>query len=156
MSTDLGSHLPSDLAAALQDPALENVAVPVVTVDRQGFPHVALLSFLEICPHRHERLAFFLPPGSRTAGFLQKSGQCTLLFATESFVFYLKGTVRFAGLMEGLVVFVFRIQTALEDRPSKDEQDTYLTSALRFQAPAAEMERRRGLRRRVGEQLGAG
>ncbi len=155
MATELGSRLPQDLQAALEDSTFETLAVPLLTTDRQGYPHVALLSFLELIPCRRERLAFFIHPGSRTASFLQKNRICTLIFAGEHFAYYLKGAVRFVGLIEGVVVFVFTVETALQDRPGHAEEDTFLISGLRFKAPESEIGRRRSLREKVASQLSA-
>ncbi len=155
MATEVGSNLPPDLVAALQDPAFENLAVPLLTTDRHGYPHVALLSTLEFALYRKDRLAFFVHPGSRTAVFLQRNKICTLVFAGESFVYYVKGNASFTALVGGVVVFLFSVHMTLQDHPSESEQDTYLSSGLRFKAPPSEMERRRALRGNVVAQLNA-
>lgn len=153
MATELGGTLPLELLSALADPAFENLAVPLLTTDRQGFPHVALISFLEIVPYRSERLAFFVYSGSRTAIFLQRNRICTLVVACKEFVYYLKGKTHPLGQIAGVVLFLFTLQTALQDHPSDAEGPAFLTSGLRFQAPDAEMERRRQLRRKMADEM---
>ncbi|HSR68855.1 MAG TPA: pyridoxamine 5'-phosphate oxidase family protein [Acidobacteriota bacterium] len=145
MSRELGTRIPSDLAGRISSPEPAAKAVPLISLDGQGFPHVALLSYFEIFLLR-EQVYFFIQSASRTARNLERAQKCTLIFAHRDFIYYLKGRVRRVGVR--LPQTLYRIETASisEDFPAADESEAVLTSGIRFHSDAEDTRRRLRLR----------
>jgi hypothetical protein len=93
MSRSLGSQLPPDLFNRLAGRDLESVASKVIqifTVDADGWPHPALLSYFEVVARDagHIRLATYVT--STTSGNLRRSGKLTLVIIDERVAYYVK------------------------------------------------------------------
>src|SRR5438874_732311 len=93
MSKALGSRLPADLLARLDGGDLEAVAskvIPIFTVDADGWPHPALLSYFEVVATdpSHVRMATYA--NSTTSGNLRRSGKLTLVVIDARVAYYVK------------------------------------------------------------------
>lgn len=148
MSREIGSLLPPEILREVTrlQPRLQ--AVPLTTVDDRGFPHVALLSYLEFFV-QSGHLHLYLSATSRSAEFLRRRGICTLIFVEESFAYYVKARGRELGIHTGQALFRLVIESVLEDTPAGDEADARLLSGIRFARSDRELEERLALRRRL-------
>ncbi|HSR50401.1 MAG TPA: pyridoxamine 5'-phosphate oxidase family protein [Acidobacteriota bacterium] len=152
MARELETRIPPDLVGRLSEEPPECRALPLISLDMQGYPHVALLSYFEVLLWR-EKLHFYIGKGSRSAGNLDKRGKCTLVFAHRDFVYYLKGMARRVAEADSQTVFSFQPVSVSEDFPTPEEGQAALTSGIRFQADQDSLERRLQLRRRVSSRL---
>ena len=95
MSKALGSELPEELVQDLngQDLAAKwSKTIPLVTVDGDGFPHFAILSYGEILAEGPGRLRIGLYPNSSTTRNIQARPKLSLLVVLGDSVYYVKGT----------------------------------------------------------------
>ena len=139
MSTLLGNELGGILLARLsgQDRPPGDVAVPVCTVDEQGFAHPALLSYGEISAPSPRRLRVIVHAGSRTAANLHRDGRLTLFFVDESVTEYVKARAIGLGtaVPSSQAAFAFELEVAAVYRDAADtarEPGAAITSGIRF------------------------
>lgn len=146
MSRLLGDELSGTLLARLAGAprqAPNDLAVPICTVDEEGFPHPALLSYPEITAPSPTRLRVAVHSGSRTAGNLHRDGRLTLFFVDEAVTRYVKARVIGLGVAvpaaSGEFAFELEITAVYEDEvdPTR-EPDAHIVSGIRFRRhPAA-------------------
>ena len=148
VARNVGTEIPDRIVAEIQrDPPLPE-AIPLVSVDPEGFPHVALLSYYELFL-QDGVLGFFVHDGSRSGRFLRAGRPCTLLFVNPDFVIYVKGRARWREDRESCSIFQLQVEAVLEDSPLPEEGDVFLTSGIRFGSGEASLENRARLRRRM-------
>ena len=153
MSRHLGSALPAKLVAELDKDKPPLRAVGLVSIDPDGFPHAALLSYFELV-HLQGRLLFFMGASSRSASYLAQRASCTLLFVDSDFVYYVKCLAEYLSESNSQAVFQTRVIAVLEDAPSSQESGSVLQSGIRFSEDVADSERRLRLRDRVMAAIG--
>jgi len=139
MSTPLGSTLPpalrDRLAGGTAMPA--GTAVPICTIDPDGFPHPAMLTHADIAAPGPDRLRVVLYGGTRTAKHLADDGRITLIFVDEHGAHYVKARADAAPQPDpsrpGFCVADLRIASVLEDVPDPArEGGTVIVSGIRF------------------------
>lgn len=148
VARNVGVEIPERIIAEIRKDPPVSEAVPLVSVDPEGYPHVALLSYLELFL-QDGSLCFFVHVGSRTGRFLKSGRRCTLLFVNRDYVVYVKGRARWQGDRESCSVFRLRVEAVLEDSPLPEEGDVFLQSGIRFGAGEEWLESRVRLRRRM-------
>lgn len=97
--------LPDPVVRLLKQPVSAGTraqAFPFVTVDEAGFPHVALLSSVEVSVGPHDDLHVVLA-GAGTRANLTRSGQATLLAVEGTTAHSLKVRLRRSLELEGLL-----------------------------------------------------
>jgi hypothetical protein len=116
---------------------LECTAVPVCTVDSDGLPHPAMLSYAELAADDERLLRAAVYGGSSTARHLRQQGKITLLFVDPDGTYYVKARV--AGLdtphptAPGVVVFPLAVVAVLADAvDTSREPAAVITSGIRF------------------------
>src|SRR5262245_53297245 len=95
MSRSLGSELPADMLDRLSGRDLEAVASKVIqifTVDAQGWPHPALLSYFEVVAIDSRRIRLATYGSSTTSSNMRRSGKVTLVVVDTRVACYVKGT----------------------------------------------------------------
>ena len=148
VARSVGTGIPERIVAEIRrDPPLPE-AVPLVSVDPEGFPHVALLSYYELFLQDGD-LRFFVHNGSRSGRFLKSGRPCTILFVNRDFVVYVKGRARWREDRESCSIFGLQVEAVLEDSPLPEEGHVFLTSGIRFGADETSLESRARLRRRM-------
>ena len=148
MARNVGTEIPERIVAEIRRDPPVTVAVPLISVDPEGYPHVALLSYFELFL-QDGSLGFFVHEGSRTGRFLKSGRRCTLLFVNRDYVVYVKGRARWKGDRESCSVFRLRVEAVLEDSPLPEEGEVFLQSGIRFGAGEEWLEKRARLRRRM-------
>ena len=148
VARNVGTEIPGRIIAAIRQDPPRQEAVPLISVDPGGFPHVALLSYYELFL-QEGALCFFVHDGSRSGRFLKTGRRCTLLFVNPDFVVYVKGRARWRGDRESCSLFRLRVEAVLEDSPLPEEGDVFLQSGIRFGADETSLASRARLRRRM-------
>ncbi len=131
MSKALGNELPAELQDDLngQDlPSKWSKTIPLVTVDANGFPHFAILSYGEILAAGPRDLRIGLYPNSTTTRNIQARPAVGLLIVLGDSVYYLKGTAS-EKPAKGVVRFDIAIEQVLVD----NEPGARITSGIGFE-----------------------
>ncbi len=149
MSIQLPARVPRRLLDWLNGAEPQSTAIPLVTIDEVGFPHIAILSWFEVIAVEAE-ICFFLREGTHSAGNLLKR-PATLLLITPEFVLYLKGRAALLFSQFGHDVFRFDLHAVLKDHPAVEESGTRITSAISFRDDLPVRRERLRLRRKLAE-----
>lgn len=122
MATLLGSQLPEELMSRLGERRREmaGTAVPICTVDVDGFPHPAMLSYGELAADSPGGIRAAIYGASTTARNLRTRQLLTLLFVDEGLTCYVKARVSGAEVPHpsaaGVAVFPCAVEAVLIDR----------------------------------------
>ena len=122
MATVLDRRLPDEVMTRLQADrsAMEGIAVPICTIDAEGFPHPAMLSYGELAADGPDAFRAAVHGSSTTARNLRARQKLTLLFVDAGVTCYVKARV--AGdetphhSVSGVVVFPCAVESVLVDR----------------------------------------
>ncbi|MBV8083615.1 MAG: pyridoxamine 5'-phosphate oxidase family protein [Chloroflexi bacterium] len=131
MSTALGNELPQELIddlSARNLPAKWSKTIPLVTIDANGFPHFAILSYGEIVATGPRELRLGLYPNSSTTRNIQARPNVALLIVSRDAVYYVKGAA-VEKPAEGLVRFDVSVEAVLVD----NEPGARITSGIGFE-----------------------
>lgn len=143
MSKEVGPELPDDLFHALWDEDVSRQsgkAIVVVTVDPDGRPHPALLSFREVGARNRSTLRVVTHSNSRTTDNMRLNGIITLVFVDERMVYYVKGDAKEipfvrAGTSQHYATMDMKVHQVLQDFVGADEAGSYITSGITFRRP---------------------
>jgi hypothetical protein len=146
MARSVGSRLPASLVERLSQRDLANhlgVALPFVTVDRDGRPHVMLVSYLEVRAYDSGTLGLVVQTRSASARNLAERGVGTLLILEPDAVVYVKtrlvdGPLDVAGA-DALGYFLLGVDDVLEDAAAEWEAGMRVTGAVTY-APLPELD----------------
>jgi hypothetical protein len=131
MSTALGNQLPQPLLDELNAKDLGSKwskAIPLVTIDANGYPHFAILSYGEILAAGPRELRIGLYPNSSTTRNIQARPNVSLLIVLGDSVYYVKGTAS-EKPAEGVVRFEVAVEEVLVD----NEPGARITSGIGFE-----------------------
>ena len=151
VSRNIGSQLPLDLLSELSKESPRPSAIPLISVDQDGLPHVALVSYFELFLVRR-RLHFFIHRSSRTTKFLRTRRSCTLAFVHMDYVYYVKGWARWLHDSEQRSVFRLQVESVMQDFPTVDERSVSLKHGIRFEGEEADIHERIKIREMVRSQ----
>jgi hypothetical protein len=138
--------LPGALVARLSQrdlPARLGVAMPFVTVDRQGRPHVMILSYLEVRAYDPGTLGLVIQARSTSARNLAERRAGTLLILEPDAVIYVKTRAVDGPLAVaddgnlGLGYFLLAVEEVLEDAAADWEGGLRITGAVTYGPPPA-------------------
>ena len=144
MSRSHGNVLPPALVERLAQRDLTRrlgIALPFVTVDRDGRPHPMLLSYLEVRAYDPGTLGLVILGRSGSARNLAERGTGTLLIVEPEAVFYVKtraldGPLPVAGAGDlGLGFFLLAVDEVLEDAAAEWEGGMRITEPVRYAPP---------------------
>jgi hypothetical protein len=138
MSRLVGKELTAELFDRLRGEEVSSKtgkAIVIVTVDQNGWPHAAMLSYYEVVAKNSSRIDLAIGKTSTTSKNLRRSGKITLLVTDSGMNYYLKGKAReIKESMEGvpfMSLFRVEIEQILEDQ----EPDAVITSGVTFSRP---------------------
>jgi hypothetical protein len=142
MARSLGARLSPALVDRLSQRDLERrlgVALPLITVDREGRPHPMLLSYLEVRAYDSGTLGLVIQAPSTSARNLVERGAGTLVIVEPDAVVYVKtrvvdGPLDVAGL-DTLGYFLLVVEDVLEDAAADWESAVRITGSVTY-APA--------------------
>jgi hypothetical protein len=140
MSLSIGRLLDERLLALLGAEdlgALMGHAIAIATLDGEGRPHPALLSFGEVRAFDRSTLRIATWDDTRTTENLRSRGAITLFVVEAGFVAYLKGRAEEMArprAVPGLARFGVQIEDILVDEVDEtQEQGARVTSGIRFE-----------------------
>lgn len=116
-----------------------NEVVVLCTVDKAGYPHFSLLSFLDVAVATDKKIVFAVGKSSSTAKNMIDRGRATFSFwmdANLGSLVYLKGKVRHSRFqtasVEGFETtpFIMNLQSVLEDASPKSKVLSTLTYGM--------------------------
>src|SRR5919198_4673701 len=152
MTQFVKDELPDDLYGRLRGNDLEAYADKVIllsTVDAEGWPHPAMLSYFEVVAldRRHVRLASYGSSG--TADNMRRNGKATLSIIDERLAYYVKGGVReFRREMRSSPHnsgFDLRVERVLADAANEEyEAGAYVTGGVTYHNPDPSAEAAKG------------
>ena len=161
MARFISKELPDDLYRRLSGEDLEACAEKVIlisTVDANGWPHPAMLSFFEVVAkdRRNIRLAPYKDSGSTEN--MRRNGKLTISIIDERVVYYVKGSVeelqREMSCSPHTSKLNLRVEQVLVDQANEQlEAEAYVASGVTYTNPhlAAELSRARGVLRELLE-----
>ena len=139
MATLLGSHLPEELMSRLgvRGTEMAATAVPICTVDAEGFPHPAMLSYDELAAESPNTIRAAVYGGSTTARNLRKRHLLTLLFVDAGLTCYVKARVSGDEAPHpgapGVAIFPCAVEAVLIDRvDTSREPAATITTGITF------------------------
>ena len=131
MSKALGNRLPAELVQDLDGRDLASKwgrTIPLVTVDGDGFPHFAILSYGEILAAGGSELRIGLYPNSSTTRNIQARPRLSLLVVLGDSVYYVKGAAN-----ERPAPGVVRFDVAVEQVLVDNEPGARITGGIGFE-----------------------
>lgn len=138
MSQVIGKELTEDLFQRLSGEDVTSKLgkiIVLVTVDQQGWPHPAMLSYYEVVAKNRSRIDLAIGKASTTGKNLRRTGKVTLLVTDSGVNYYLKGNAHeLSETMEGvsfMSLFRAEIDQILEDQ----EPGAVITSGVTFHRP---------------------
>ena len=146
MSRSIGRELPESLWSRLNGsnlPSCLGKAFLITTVDPNGFPHAALLSYGEVVAVDRSRLRMAMYEGSRSVTHLKTNGKLTVSLVEEGLAYYVKGRaapIPAVPQYPRLARFEIRIEEILEDQTPEEEAGTRITGGITFQPPKGDAE----------------
>ena len=139
MSDDIGNRLPDDLFNILrnEDVTLEQGrAILVNTIDGNGWPHSALLSYREVFAFDQTNILMVTYADSTTTRNMRANGKVTLNFVDERMSYYVKGSAREnPAAPDGFAGMYVSVVSVLRDFTESDEAGAYITTGMRFYNP---------------------
>jgi hypothetical protein len=138
-----GGRLPDALVSRLSvnRAAMEGTAVPICTIDADGFPHPAMLSYGELAADAPDTIRAAVYGSSTTARNLRTRQKLTLLFVDAGITCYVKARV--AGddtphpSVTGVVVFPCAVESVLIDRvDTSREPAAVIETGITFRRPS--------------------
>jgi hypothetical protein len=117
------------------------IAVPICTIDDEGFAHPAMLSYAELRADDSRSLQAAISGASRTARYLRERQRVTLLFVDPSVTCYVKARLRGTEVPHptspGVAVFPLVVESVSLDRvDTSREPDAVIESGITFRRAA--------------------
>jgi len=148
MARLIGNKLPEDLYRRLSGVNLDEHAEKVImisTVDAGGWPHPAMLSYLEVVAPdpRNIRLAPYA--GSGSTANMRRNGKLTISIVDDRVVYYIKGTVREIkprmNSAPHLAKLNLQVESVLADQANQElEAGAYVAGGVTYKNPQLEAE----------------
>src|SRR5688572_23395467 len=119
--------------------SLAHLAIVVCTVDAEGWPHPAILSYFEVAAVDRQNLRLAVYTDSRTCANMRERGKATIVIVDERLVCYVRGDVQ--ELMPAMKTAPYnaklnlRVEQVLFDEPPQElEPGAYVTSGILYSA----------------------
>jgi hypothetical protein len=161
MAKIVGKELPEDLFRKLSGQDLESQtgkAILICTIDEAGWPHPAMLSYLEVIALNRSNLRMATYVSSSTTRNMRRSGHATLSFIDSGMAYYVKGKARLISetvrSRTGVCKLNLEIDSVLSDQANPElEAEARVTSGVTYQSQgdAEEAEKARALLRELME-----
>jgi hypothetical protein len=146
----LGSELPDDLYRRLEGKDLEacaEKAILICTVDHNGWPHPAMLSYFELIAKDRGNIRLATYRDSTTTANMRRNGKLTVLVIDERVAYYIKGRVEELGAMNSSPhnsKLHLRVEQVLADDADQHmEAGMYVTSGITYKTPNLAAERQK-------------
>jgi hypothetical protein len=119
--------------------SLAQTAIVLCTVDPDGWPHPAMLSYFEVAARDAYNVRLAVYNGSRTCANMRERGKATLILVDEGLVCYVRGAVtEVAPAMQSApynAAMNVRVEQVVFDEPPPDlEPGAFVTTGIRYMA----------------------
>ena len=129
--------------------SLSRLAIVVCTVDADGWPHPAMLSYFEVAAIDPDNVQLAVYNDSRTCANMRARGTATLIVVDEGLVCYVRGRVTEVASAMSVAPYNallnLRVDQVVFDEPPPDlEPGSFVTSGITYRArtgPALERAR---------------
>lgn len=148
MSSKSGTDWPQSVVSEIGSDNPPFRAVPIVSIDDAGCPHVALLALIEFLLFEKD-IYFHISASSRSRQFLVAHPFCTCLFLSRKGCFYVKCKIDAEFDMQERTVFKIRTQSVIEDTIPDSETGALLLSGLDFEMSAERLLELSTIRERI-------
>ena len=111
---------------------LEGKIIPIFSLDENGWPHPALLSYYEIVARNSSSLDMALWRDSSTANNLRRDGKITLMITDKDINFYIKGRVQELQYEMAGAPQVSRLRMTVEELLEDQEANAQITSGMTY------------------------
>ena len=135
MSKILGKELTEALFERLSGATVashEGKIIPIFTLDENGWPHPALLSYYEIVAKNSSTLDMAIWKDSSTANNLRRTRKISLMITDNGVNFYLKGAVRELEKEMMGAPQVSRFKITVEQLLEDQEPNAQITSGMTY------------------------
>ena len=117
--------------------SLAQLAIVLCTVDADGWPHPAMLSYFEVAARDPHNIRLAVYNGSRTCANMRERGKATLILVDEGMVCYVRGaTTEVAPSMRSApynAALNMRVEQVVFDEPPPDlEPGAFVVSGITF------------------------
>lgn len=134
------SALTDDLYLRLNGAEIESfaaLAIVVCTVDAEGWPHPAMLSYFEVAAVDRQNVRLAIYNDSRTCANMRERGKATLIVVDKNLVCYIRGVVaQVVPAMAGAsfnAMLNLRVGAVTFDEPPPDlEPGAFVTSGIMY------------------------
>ena len=143
MSKSLGDELNDDLWRRLGGADLESCAEKVIliaTVDEQGWPHPAMLSYFEVVAADRDNIRMATYKVSSTTENMRRNGKATISIVDERVAYYIKGSV--SELEREMFCAPYnsklnlKVESVLADEANEEfEPGAYVSSGVMYRSP---------------------
>lgn len=143
MARFVSRELPDDLYHRLQGTDLKSYtdkAILICTVDTNGWPHPAMLSYAEVVAKDRSNIRLATYKDSATTSNMRRDGKLTVLIIDRRVVYYIKGRVH--ELEETMLAaahnskFNLQVEQVLDDAADPGlEADMYVTGGITYNNP---------------------
>jgi pyridoxamine 5'-phosphate oxidase-like protein len=137
-----GRELTDDLFRRLCGKFVDEHAHKVVlihTIDEQGWPHPAILSYYEVAAKDRRNLRLATYKTSRTTQNIARTGKVTLSIFDERVVYYIKGTAEVSGEMQcaphNVRINVLVDEVLIDQADPVLEPGAYITAGITYTNP---------------------
>ena len=142
MSVRLKPELPDELFDLMNGGQIDrhlNKVVLLITLDEEGLPYGAILSYLEVIAPDRKSLRLAPWNNSTTTANIRRNSKVTLLVIEEELAYYIQGSatelVREMEGFPGMAKIHVRIESILKDNALDYEGAARITSGIRFENP---------------------
>jgi hypothetical protein len=135
MSQILGNELTDALLKRLSGSVIashEGKIIPIITLDEEGWPHPALLSYYEIVAKNLSTLEMAIWKDSTSANNLRRTEKIGLMIADNGVNFYIKGAVRELEREMTGAPQVSRFQISVKQLLEDQEPNAQITSGMTY------------------------
>jgi hypothetical protein len=117
--------------------SLAALALVVCTVDAEGWPHPAMLSYFEVAAEDRQNVRLAIYNDSRTCANMRERGRATLIIVDQNLVCYIRGAV--SEVVPAMAAAPFnamlnlRVDEVTFDEPPPDlEPGAFVTSGITY------------------------
>lgn len=157
MSRVVGNKLPANLFQRLAGSDLQahaEKAIVICTVDSNGWPHPAMLSYFEVIAKDDRNIRLAVYGNTSTVNNMRRNGKLSILIIDERIAYYIKGTAeelaREMTCSPQNAKLNCRVEQVLADEANEEyEPGAYIASAILYKRRADPAEQKKLLRELV-------
>ncbi len=154
MSRVVGNKLPADLYQRLAGRDLQahaETAIVICTVDSNGWPHPAMLSYFEVIAKNDRNIRLAVYSNTTTMKNMRRNGKLSILIVDERIAYYIKGSAEELGremiCSSQNAKINCRVDEVLADEANEEyEPGAYITCGIQYKRRSDPAEQQKLLR----------